>query len=67
MASTGAPGEGRRDEFPDILRQLRDIADGAGTRPLGRAKGLANQIRDVDLPLAAGFGGLNKHLLLLIR
>ena len=63
----GATGEGLGDEFTHIVRQLGDVTNGAGSRPVGSAEGLAHQIGDVGFAVSAGFSGLNKHLLLLIQ
>jgi len=60
----GATGEGLGDEFTHVVRQLGDVANGAGSGPVWGAKGLANQVGDVGFAVSAGFGGLNKHLLL---
>ena len=63
----GATGEGLGDEFTHVGRELGDVANSAGSRPVGSAEGLANQIGDVGFAVSAGFGGLNKHLLPLIQ
>ena len=49
------------DEFAHFRRQAADVADGAGAGALREAEGLADQIGDVGLALAGGFGGLDKH------
>jgi len=60
----GAAGEGFGDEVAHIVRKLGDVANGAGSWPVGSAEGLTNEIGDVGFAVLAGFGGLNKHLLL---
>ena len=54
--------EGSGDELAGLWRQIGDIADGAGARPLGGAKGFANEVREVSLAgLPGGLSDLHEH------
>ena len=49
------------DDFAQWGGQARDVADGAGTRSVGSAKGFTYQISEVSLVGAGRFGGLDEH------
>ena len=49
------------DQVPNLWRNARDGADGAGTRALGSAEGFADEVGEISGIAAFGFGDLNEH------
>jgi hypothetical protein len=54
--------EGSDDELMGVRRQIGDIADGVRARPVGRAKGLADEVKDAGFAAFTGRPyGLNER------
>src|SRR5205807_948686 len=56
-----APLKGLADELAGLRGQGRDVADGAGARPLWGTKGLANQVGEVGGAAVLACGDLHEH------